>query len=906
MKIFKRFLLGLAILLGLLVLTGVIIANFYEDEVKQFAVSELNKHLNAEVSVEDIELSLLDRFPYASLNFTEVYVKDTTQIIDTTAVDTLFYAKDLYLEFNIIDIFKENYTVKQVEAENGVIKLGIDRAGNDNYHFWKQSTDTSASAFSFGLDKVALTDFALIYNNQLGKQDISAQVNDMVLSGDFSKESFSLQASAGAMIHQYASNNVTYIRSRPSEIALTLEVNNAEKTYQIQQGKLLIQSLPFKVNGSVAAKENHSVCDITVQGDQMKIETLFGMLPPHLQQKMEGYDSKGNIQFNATISGEVSKSKQPDIVANFEVSNAELTQRSTNVTLKQLQLTGSYSHTKKLQELNISNLTAVLGDGNVAATIKLTDFNNAQLSVSLNGNISLTYLQQFVTIESLEYLEGDLQVDAKFNSKVKDLKNFTPKDFRKANTTGNIDFSNVNMKFKAHPLDYRQLKGTFILYNNDAAIKDFTGNIGTTDFRLEGFFRNFLAYLFLKEQDLSIEANFKSDRLNLNEFLDNNSTGNGEAYTLQFPKDINFNLNASIGALEFRRFRATRVNGIIKHVNQVLYANPISLHCMDGTVVGDIEINGTQGDGFLVTCNTNLSKLNIEQLFDQFENFGQKFIRNDHLKGSMNADIKFASVFDQHLTIDKDKIYTFANLTITDGELIQFQPMKQISAYMRNHLIIKTLIRVDEFEKKLDHVKFSTLTNQIEIKNKTIYMPQMEIESSVMGIKISGSHSFDNHIDYHLQFRLAELLTRKTETEFGQIQDDGLGSRIFISMQGTTDNPEFSYDKKGRKEQLKEDIAKEKQNLKAILNEEFGWFKKDTTKKRIEEEKPKQQFLIEWDEFESDSTETPTNTPKEDPKKPDDNNKKGVNKFLDKLKGNKEEKKEQEEWDEDFEEDDDY
>ncbi|MGE0568333.1 MAG: hypothetical protein AB7O73_10325, partial [Bacteroidia bacterium] len=73
------------------------------------------------------------------------------------------------------------------------------------------------------------------------------------------------------------------------------------------------------------------------------------------------------------------------------------------------------------------------------------------------------------------------------------------------------------------------------------------------------------------------------------------------------------------------------------------------------------------------------------------------------------------------------------------------------------------------------------------------------------------------------------------------------------------DDIKIAYDRQGLKEKIKEDIQEERKNIKAILKEEFGLFKKDTTIK--EEKKSNQHFEIEnpnkkkkkkTDEFEED------------------------------------------------------
>ena len=68
---------------------------------------------------------------------------------------------------------------------------------------------------------------------------------------------------------------------------------------------------------------------------------------------------------------------------------------------------------------------------------------------------------------------------------------------------------------------------------------------------------------------------------------------------------------------------------------------------------------------------------------------------------------------------------------------------------------------------------------------------------------------------------------------------------VFIVMAGPIDNPTIKYDRKGAKEKIKQDIKQEKQTLKNILKEEFGLFKKDSSKLK-ETEKANQNFKIQF------------------------------------------------------------
>ena len=112
-------------------------------------------------------------------------------------------------------------------------------------------------------------------------------------------------------------------------------------------------------------------------------------------------------------------------------------------------------------------------------------------------------------------------------------------------------------------------------------------------------------------------------------------------------------------------------------------------------------------------------------------------------------------------------------------------------------LLMSDYINVNE----LKRIRFSTLENQIEVKNRSVEIPFMEIYSSAMDIAGSGTHFFDNTLDYEIEFSLNEVMgkrwrknNKKQITEFGQIENDGVkGTIIPLKMTGTIDDPKISF-----------------------------------------------------------------------------------------------------------------
>ena len=272
----------------------------------------------------------------------------------------------------------------------------------------------------------------------------------------------------------------------------------------------------------------------------------------------------------------------------------------------------------------------------------------------------------------------------------------------------------VNFVFKNSPHEFKNVNGNLLINNNDIAINNLQGKIIDSDFVLNGFLRNVLSYLLVEGERLSIDATLKSKKINLTQLLASNSKSDDTSFVFKLSEKVDFNLNTNIEELEFQKFVATNITGIMILQNKKLAFNPVHFTTMSGDVDAKGIIDATKERTFDVICDATLRHINITQLFYQFENFGQQTLTDQNVKGYLTSSIQFSSQWKSTLQVDESKIKAKADISIDNGELNDFEPMLNLSRY----------IAVEE----LKNIKFSTLKNQIEIKNKIITIPKMEIK----------------------------------------------------------------------------------------------------------------------------------------------------------------------------------
>lgn len=833
-KILKRLAKITVIVIVSFLALGIIIGVFYGNEVKKLMIDQLNKNLVTEINVKEFDFSILKHFPYASFDMRQITAKEVT---DKKEKDTLLYAEHLSLLFNVMGLFSKDFTIRKIVLKDGKVNIKIDSQGKNNYHFWKSSSG-SASSSGIDLQKIVLDNVLISYQDIHNKQDYLLTAKKGELSGKFSSDVFILKTKSDLFVNHLIADNVNYISEKEASISSDLKVNNKTNEYIFGNSKIQIADLTFDLKGNVVSLPQSTQLNLLIDAHQADLGSFISMLPKAYIKYFESFRSKGKFNFTCTIRGENNANLNPEVEVKFSIRDGKVSPKEKEVSLDKLNASGMYRNHSQQQKsmLEIPSLTAVLGGRILKADLRLDDLVNPFLTLHASADFDLSQLRHFIKSDTLETLAGNLAMNISFAGKIKDLPRYNADALYKVQTSGNISLKEVSFKLKKNPLEFKNITGNFSLSDNNVNVASLKGTISSSDFQLNGVFRNFITFLLIPGQDADVDATLTSTEINLDELLTNKSvtSENDTSYKLKFNPRLVCKLNTEVGNLHFRKFSASHVRGQINLANQIITGKGLSFSSMNGTVLMDAAINASRRDSVIMSCDAKCMKLDITQLFYQLENFDQTTMTDKNVKGKISADVQFKSSWTTALRINSKSVVSTCDINIENGELNDFRPILALSKYLKLA--------------DLKHIKFSALKNQVRISNRKIFIPAMTINSSAINITGSGVHDFDNMIDYKVQLLLSDILGKKVKdqnTEFGQIEDDGLGrTKLFLTMKGAVDNPKIGYDKKGVIEKIKTDIKTERQNLKTILKEEFGSHKKDTASVQ---KKKKEEMQIDWD-----------------------------------------------------------
>ncbi len=662
----------------------------------------------------------------------------------------------------------------------------------------------------------------------------------MVKQLDFNGDLFSTHIKSGSKV---------FLNNSELDIDLKLELDRTNKNLLIHEGIIKTKGLQFSLSGSIKTEQNKPKLNLVIQTEKTELSRLFNTIPKEFLKPIKDFQLNGKIRLKSQINGTFSGNQFPRIKVEFDVLDGDFKYALKNLHFRNIDFSGTFDngskHKKQTYSLVLNDANIALEGGSLAGNLSIQNFEKPDINVKFISSIQLESLKNYFIVDTVKNMKGLLEINMNFRNKLKDFRQFTIHDFISSKTSGEMKISNMHIELKNSPHLFTDFNGSFKFNNKDLEVDHFSGNVSGTDFLLKGTFTNILAYAFSNNEPVYITADLKSHQFNLDRLLPK-TKGKTSSKGLRFSNRINYKLNISFDEFNFRKFNATNITGTINQENRILTVSDVRFLSMDGNARIWGTINGRNPKNHLISCKAEISSVNIQKLFHDLGNFGQQNLTDEHIRGTVDANLEYSSTLSPFLKVDAGSVYSLADITISNGELINYQPLQKLSRYIK--------------EEELKHVRFSKLTNQVKIENKVVNLPEMDIESSSLNIHLFGNHNFDNTIDYHLQLLVSEIFLNKKNTKSFTgddfIKDDGVGqTKLFLRLTGDAKDPVVKFDTREVRDKIESDLIKERQTLKKVLQDEFKIKSTEDTLEEpllIEEESQKD-FIIEWEKSEKDS-----------------------------------------------------
>ena len=128
-----------------------IITTLFSEDIEKGVTLKLQQNMLSPLNLENVEFTIFDNFPYASVKFTNFLIQESNGFDN----DTLLFAPRAYVEIGLINILRKNYTLKNIILADAQISLKYDSLNNSNFLVFKNPSSTEISS-PLSINKITL------------------------------------------------------------------------------------------------------------------------------------------------------------------------------------------------------------------------------------------------------------------------------------------------------------------------------------------------------------------------------------------------------------------------------------------------------------------------------------------------------------------------------------------------------------------------------------------------------------------------------------------------------------------------------------------------------------------------------------------------------------------------------
>lgn len=530
MKTVKKILLGLLIFLLLLIGAVAAVPFLFRDQIIETVRTEVNDRINAEVTFEDVDISLLRSFPDLSLAFSELAVTG----VDTFAGLPLMKATTAGVDLNLMSVIRggTNIKINGVELVDPEVRILILPSGLANYDIAKTTgaetaeVEDDSDAIQFALETYRIENGYFLYDDRSSEIYLELAGLNHTGTGNFTLDEFDLETESQVAELTYAQGGITYLSQAQAILDAIFNINMATSTYTLKENELLLNELAINFDGWVSLPNEEDIAmDFTFNAPANDFRQIWSIVPAAYTSGYENVKTQGQFTLDGFVKGTYNGEREvyPSFAVNARVDNGQVQYPDLPLPIQyiiaDIQVN---SPTADLDDMviDVPNLNLQVGRDPFRAKFKLaTPISDPQVAATVQGTIDLKQWSQAFPIEGLEELSGRIAADIDVNTRASTIEAGRYADVRMAG-----DLSVTDLNYRSPGVPPVKINRAVAAFTPQAVnLTEFSANLGRSDLQGTGSIRNILAY-FSPKMTMRGELDFSSNYFAADEWIPETET----------------------------------------------------------------------------------------------------------------------------------------------------------------------------------------------------------------------------------------------------------------------------------------------------------------------------------------------------------------------------------------------
>ncbi len=528
----------------------------HEEEIADELIAVFNEGQAGKLSYASVELSPFRAFPYISIDIKDLRFDGDKH----TENDHAIYAfRDVYVGFNMFDLLRGEYVIKNLLLSDGHLYLEKYADGTYNITRAKARSEEGEEGGSTHLDlkHVELRNITLHEANQGGGG------NEMFM--DILQADAYLSSIDGVMrmgldselfLYYYTSGKTTWFRELPFGLDLDMVIDSG--LVRILPSQLTVDAGALDVEGTIDLNDD-LMTDLKLSGRKKNFDVFISFAPPEVLEKLKEFRNEGDIFFEGIVQGPIDR-QSPLIDLRLGCKNTVFHHTKHEKALRDVAFTGHFrtGDDGGLENafLQLQNLYGEPEKGLMEGTIRVDNLIDPRITMDFHARFQLEHLKTFYELDAIESGSGLVTIDITLDEYVgpDSVLHFATQ--MTDGVTSNIRFEDVMVKLAKLNKPLEGLNGRILLDGDDLKSQRLRTRIGNSDLALDFGITNVSALLHHTDAPVDLTLRGESSRLLMAELIGLNGQLPDAAWARDTVYELKFDLDlhTTVGALEHSRY----------------------------------------------------------------------------------------------------------------------------------------------------------------------------------------------------------------------------------------------------------------------------------------------------------------------------------------------------------------
>lgn len=544
---------------------------------------------------------------------------------------------------------------------------------------------------------------------------------------------------------------------------------------------------------------------------------------------LEGLDMKGIFSVNAKANGVYDSIRKviPAIDVAMGLTDGYVKSSAFPAPLEDLKMSATVKNTSgKMAEtlIDVPNFSMMLEGERFDATMSLRNLDDYTWDVKAKGGVDLEKITKIFPLEGMT-VAGKVKANIETKGKMSDLE---AERYDRLPTSGSASMTAFKFTMKDMP-DVTITQTEMVFDPRKIELKNTTGTIGRSDFAVTGAVSNYIGYVFGTNETIKGNVDFKSNLLDLNEFMsdtEESTPADTASYgVIPIPQNIDFVLRSSVKTVKMMDYTMTNAAGDIILKNGVANLSGLRFNMLGGAFVVNGTYNTKDIDHPKYDMALKIEDLSIKQAASSFSVVSTYAPIAGLVNGNFGTDFKISGELGKDMmpkmaTVNGAGLIKIAQASLTQSKLISG---------------VTSLTKLND----TDQVSLKDVLMSASIANGRLEVKPFDVKFGSYATNIAGSTGLDGSINYTMKMNVpAGKIGTALQGYANQITGNTAVNKeipIKIGVGGSYNDPKVTLLASEQTQQITNQVKEEVKQTTEAVKEEVKQEVKEKTEQALKE-----------------------------------------------------------------------